>query len=132
MLWISPFTNVTKLSIKGIRKFVKQTLCFLFNFYCGTHTHTCFLITDESWEGRNTCMWIYTFWIYSLSTLENTDENKIFFCSFTTPQAFWQSSAPGALSTLVTSVVLLVNPSHTDESWEGRNTCMWIIIILYV
>ena len=28
------------------------------------------------------------------------------FCSFTTPQAFWQSSAPGALSTLVTSVVL--------------------------
>ena len=21
---------------------------------------------------------------------------------------------------------LLVNPSHTDESWEGRNTCMWI------
>ena len=71
----------------------------------------------------------YTFWIYSLSTLENTDENKIFFCSFTTPQAFWQSSAPGALSTLVTSVVLLVNPSHTDESWEGRNTCMWIYIL---
>ena len=28
------------------------------------------------------------------------------FCSFTTPQIFWQSSAPGALSTLVTSVVL--------------------------
>ena len=36
----------------------------------------------------------------------NTDENRIFFCSFTTPQAFWQSSSPGALSTLVTSVVL--------------------------
>ena len=33
--------------------------------------------TDESWEGRNTCMWIYTLWTYSLSTLENTDENKI-------------------------------------------------------
>ena len=31
---------------------------------------------------------------------------KIFFCSFTTPQAFWQSSAPRALSNLVTSVVL--------------------------
>ena len=29
-----------------------------------------------------------------------------YFCSFTTSQAFWQSSAPGALSTLVTSVVL--------------------------
>ena len=28
------------------------------------------------------------------------------FCSFTTPQAFRQSSAPGALSTVVTSVVL--------------------------
>ena len=28
------------------------------------------------------------------------------FRSFTTPQAFWKSSAPGALSTLVTSVVL--------------------------
>ena len=27
-------------------------------------------------------------------------------CSFTIPQVFWQSSAPGALSTLVTSVVL--------------------------
>ena len=21
---------------------------------------------------------------------------------------------------------LLVNPSHTDESWEGRTTCLWI------
>ena len=33
----------------------------------------------ESWAGRNTCMWICTLWICSLSTLENTDENKIFF-----------------------------------------------------
>ena len=24
------------------------------------------------------------------------------------------------------SCSLLVNPNHTDESWEGRNTCMWI------
>ena len=40
--------------------------------------------TDESWEGQNTGMWIYTLWIYSLRTLENTDENiyRIFFvCS---------------------------------------------------
>ena len=37
-------------------------------------------------------------------TLENTDENKNFFVR--SPQAFWQSSAPGVLSTLVTSVVL--------------------------
>ena len=40
--------------------------------------------TDESWVGQNTRMWIYMLWIYSLSTLENTDENKIFLCSFTT------------------------------------------------
>ena len=26
------------------------------------------------------------------------------------------------------SCSLLVNPSHTDESWEGRNTCLWIYI----
>ena len=25
------------------------------------------------------CLWIYTFWIYSLSTLEKTDENRMFF-----------------------------------------------------
>ena len=24
------------------------------------------------------------------------------------------------------SCSLLVNPSHNDESWEGRNTCLWI------
>ena len=27
------------------------------------------------------------------------------------------------------SCSLLVNPSHTDESWEGRNTCMWIYML---
>ena len=26
----------------------------------------------------------------------------------------------------------LVNPSHIDESWEGRNTCMWIYIYIYI
>ena len=138
--------------------------------------------------------------LYQLSTVNRwksnsnyTDEKRIFFCSFNTPQAFWQSSALGAFSTLVTSVVLysltratlmsrrkdetrvygymrsefihwalwrtlmrteyflfvhhttsilaklstwcfehsgdiscslLVDPSHTDESWEERNTCL--------
>ena len=33
--------------------------------------------TDESWAGRNTCVWICTLWLYSLSTLENTDETKL-------------------------------------------------------
>ena len=35
--------------------------------------------TDESWEGWNMCLWMYTLWIYSLPTLENIDENRIFF-----------------------------------------------------
>ena len=26
----------------------------------------------------------------------------------------------------------MFNPSHTDESWEGRNTCMWIYIYIYI
>ena len=30
------------------------------------------------------------------------------------------------------SCSLLVNPSHTDESWEGRNTCMWIYTCLWI
>ena len=30
------------------------------------------------------------------------------------------------------SCSLLVNPSHTDESWAGRNTCMWIYIYIYM
>ena len=49
--------------------------------------------------------------------------------------AFWQSSVPGALSSLVTSDIscsLLVNPSHTEESWKGRNTCLWIYIYIYI
>ena len=62
--------------------------------------------TDESFAGRNTCL----LWLYSLNIfIEHSGEHwwgQNIFCSFTTPQAFWQSSAPGALSTLVTSVVL--------------------------
>ena len=27
---------------------------------------------------------------------------------------------------------LLVDPSHTDESWEGRNTCLWIYICICI
>ena len=27
------------------------------------------------------------------------------------------------------SCSLLVIPSHTDESWEGRNTCLWMFRI---
>ena len=35
--------------------------------------------TDDSWEGRNTCLRIYTLQTYWLCTLENTDEKGIFF-----------------------------------------------------
>ena len=35
--------------------------------------------TDEAWERENTCLGKYMLWIYLLSTLENTDENSIFF-----------------------------------------------------
>ena len=74
----------------------------------------------------HTYIYIY---IYIYICMENTDENRIFFCLFTKPHAFWQSSALGTLSTLATSVV---NPSHTDESWEGRNTCLWIYLWIYI
>ena len=56
------------------------------NNWCFEHSDdiSCSLLvnrshTDESLEGRNKCLWINTLWIYSLSTLENTDENRIFF-----------------------------------------------------
>ena len=63
-----------------------------------------------------------------MSTVENADENRIFFCSFTTPQAFWQSSAPGALSTLVTSVVFYSLTRATRMSpWKDETrVCEYI------
>ena len=30
------------------------------------------------------------------------------------------------------SCSLLVNPNHTDESWEGRDTCLWIYVYIYI
>ena len=60
---------------------------------------------------------IYTLYIYMVIyiyicsefihwALWETLMRSEYFCSFTTPQAFWKSSAPGPLSTLVKSVVL--------------------------
>ena len=49
---------------------------------------------------RDTHIHTYTY----THTYMNTDENIIFFVL--SPQAFWQSSISGVLSTLVTSVVL--------------------------
>ena len=69
-------------------------------------------------------LWIYTLWIYSLSTLENTDKNKLF-CLFTTSilaklsKYCFEHSDDNNCS-------LLVKPSHTDESWAGHITCLTI------
>ena len=86
---------------------------------------------DESWEGQNTCMWVYTLWIHSLGTLEDTDESKIFFVR--SPHCKHFGKAQHLVLCWATwwhqiSRSLLVNPSHTDEFWEGRNTCLWIYI----
>ena len=59
---------------------------------------------------------------------------KEYFCSFTTPQAFWQSSAHDALSTLLTSIVLysltwatLISPGK-DET----GVCGYKYIYIYI
>ena len=49
---------------------------------------------------------IYILYIYIYIYTDYRLYIQNIFCSFTTPQAFWQSSAPDALSTLLTSVVL--------------------------
>ena len=60
------------------------------------------------------------------------------FCSFTTPQAFWQSSAPGCFDehSLVTSVVLYsltqATLSVSDESWDGRTKHVYVDIYIYI
>ena len=52
------------------------------------------------------------------------------FCSFTTPQAFWQSLAPGALSTLVTSVVLylLTRATLMSPGKDETRVCEYVDI----
>ena len=55
-----------------------------------------------------------------------------YFCSFTTPQAFWQSSAPGALSTLVTSVVLYSLTRATLISPGKDKICVCGCIYIYI
>ena len=91
--------------------------------------------TDESWERQNTCMWTYMLWIHSLSTLENTDESKIFFVRSPHCKHFGKAQhlvLCWALWWHQISHSLLINPSHTDESWEGQNTCLWINIYIYI
>ena len=77
-------------------------------------------------------MWIYTLWIYSSSTLENTDENKIFFVR--SPQVFQQISAPGALSSLVTSVVLyaLTRATLITPGKDETRVCGYIYVYIHI
>ena len=74
--------------------------------------------------------------IYALNLfIEHSGEHwweQNIFCSFTTPQAFWQSSAPAALSALVVSFVLysltwatLMSPGKDETRVCG---CIYIYI----
>ena len=60
------------------------------------------------------------------------DENKIFFVR--SPQAFWLSSAPGVLSTLVISVVLysLTRATLMSPGQEETRVCGYIYIFFEV
>ena len=51
-----------------------------------------------------------------------------------TPQAPWQSSAPGALSTLVTSVVLysLTRATLMSTGKDETRVCGYIYIYIYI
>ena len=53
-------------------------------------------------------------------------------CLFTTPQAFWESSAPGALSTLVTSVVPYSLTEATLMSPGKNETRVYGYIYVYI
>ena len=104
---------------------------YIHYIYIHTHTHThththmyIYIYTDESWEGRSTYMWIYTLSIYSMSTLEDTDENRIFFVRSPQHKHFGKTQHLGDIS-----ICQRVNLSHTDESWEEANTCLWICTI---
>ena len=102
--------------------------------WCFEHSGdiSCFLLdnpshTDESWKGRSTCLWIYALNLFIEHSGEHWWEWNIF-CSFTTPQAFWQNSAPGALSTLVTSVALhsLTRSTLTSPRNDETRVCIYI------
>ena len=65
-----------------------------------------------------------TLWIFSLSTLEDTDENRIFFVRSPQHKHFGKTQHLGDIS-----ICQRVNLSHTDESWEEANMCLWICTI---
>ena len=75
-------------------------------------------------------IYIYNIYMYIYIYIHWWEQN--IFCSFTTPQAFWQSSAPGALSTLVTSIVLYSLTQATMMSPGKNETRVYIYIYIYI
>ena len=67
-----------------------------------------------------------------MSTLENTDEKRIFSVDSANHKHFAKLSTRCFADSGDISCSLLVNPIHTDESWEGRNKCMCIYIYIYI
>ena len=91
--------------------------------------------TGESWKDETrACGYIRSEFIHWAGE-HWWEQNTL--CSFTTPQAFWQSSAPGALCTLGTSVVLysliqatLMSPGM-DEGKDETRVCVYIYMYIY-
>ena len=75
-------------------------------------------LTDESWEGRNTCLLIYTLWIYSLSTLRTRMRTEYFLFAHHTTSILASLSTWWFEHSDDISCSLLINLSHTDESWD--------------
>ena len=73
---------------------------------------------------------VCTLRVYSLSTLENTDENKLYVCLLAT--RYLQGSATCLEHSCDIICSLLVDSSFTDESWEVRNTCLRICGYIYI
>ena len=83
--------------------------------------------SEYSWEGRNTCLWIY-----ALNLLKEHSGEHWWVGLSTAPQAFWQTSTPGALNTLVTSVVRykLVPATLISPGKEETRAC-WYTLSIY-
>ena len=86
--------------------------------------------TDESFEEWNTCLWIYALNLFIEHSGEHWREQNVF-CSFVTPQVFWQGSAPGALSSLVTSIFLyaLARAILMSPGKEETRVCVYTLSI---
>ena len=88
------------------------------------------------WVSWHKC-W-HTIWIYALNLfIEHSGEHwwkQNIFCPFTTPQAFWQSPAPGALSTLLTLVVLysLTRAKLMSPGKDKTRVCIYVRFLRFL